>query len=95
MRVGRDVVAQIRRYSDKDHIAEIEWDPHSKVFPHFNGLITVAPDGEDACRLILNGVYTPPIGWFGGIFDRVLGLRLARTTASDLLERIGAQIETI
>lgn len=83
----------MRDYSDKDHIVEIEWDPHSKLLPRFNGIISVAPEGNDACRLILSGVYDPPMGWLGDLFDRIIGLHVAKTAASELLERIGRRLE--
>jgi hypothetical protein len=92
--VNHEVIARTRRYSDNDHIAEIEWDPQSKLLPHFNGIITVAAGADDEhCRLVLNGVYVPPLNWVGEVFDRMAGWRLAKTTASELLERIGRQVE--
>lgn len=92
--ITHEVIARTRRYSDKDHIAEIEWDPQSKLLPHFNGIITVAAGQEnDRCLLVLNGVYVPPISVIGALFDRIAGWRLAKTTAAELLERIGRQVE--
>jgi hypothetical protein len=93
-RMGRDVIARLRRYSDNDHIAEIEWDPRSRWLPYFNGIITVEPQEGNDCRLVLNGVYAPPMSWFGRFFDRVVGRRLAQTTASELLEQIGQKLES-
>jgi len=92
-RVGREVMARMRPYSDKHDIVEIEWDPQNRLLPRFNAILTVEPEGNVACRLILNGVYAPPMSWIGRLFDRIVGRRLARTTALDLLERIGNSVE--
>jgi hypothetical protein len=90
----RDVLAQMHRYADNDHLVEVEWDPGSNLLPHFNGIINITPESKDACRLILNGTYAPPIGRLGAFFDRTIGSRVAQTTASDLLDHIGRSMET-
>ena len=40
------------------------------------------------------GVYLPPFGPFGALFDRVLGRRLASATAQDLLDRLQTGLES-
>lgn len=91
--VRRDVMARLSDYSDNDHIVEVEWNPGSALLPTFNGIISVAPEGNDACRMMLNGIYRPPMGPLGSLFDRIIGLRLAKTTASELLDKIGRSLE--
>jgi hypothetical protein len=64
-------------------------------FPQFDGILSM-PDDEDyrACFIALDGYYTPPLGAAGAVFDRVIGHRIAESTGTALLERIGAYVET-
>ena len=91
--VERDVLVRMHRYSDNDHLVEVEWDPRSKLLPRFNGIINITPEGNAACRLILTGVYDPPMGRFGTLVDRFIGVRVAQTTAAELLQHIGRSME--
>jgi hypothetical protein len=89
----RIVIARIHRYSDNDHLIEVEWNPGSNLLPRFNGLISVESVGKDVTRLVLNGIYHPPMGRLGHFLDRIIGRHVAQTTAAELLESIGRNME--
>ena len=65
----------------------LTWSAASPLLPQFHGTIRfrIAHLGT---RFILEGAYTPPGGFAGALFDAAIGRRIARATATDLLERI-------
>jgi hypothetical protein len=78
--------------------------PHYKVhwaaesggpFPVFDGELSVGSDEDyNAFWLVLNGVYAPPGGIAGQLFDAVIGRRIADGTARGLLEEMRVAIES-
>ena len=69
------------------------WRAQSRLFPDFRGGLSLRIASVDETRLTLEGTYDPPFGPLGGIFDLLLGRRLARSTMRDLLRRLGAAME--
>ncbi len=73
----------------------ISWKPQSGPYPQFDGELTVRADETySTSRLELKGSYWPPGGALGAAFDWALGGRIASATASALLQRIGAEMES-
>jgi hypothetical protein len=66
--------------------------PGSGLFPALDADITVTPDGERATRLILTGVYRPPLGSLGAMLDRALLSRIATATIRDFIGRLAIAI---
>lgn len=68
------------------------WRPRLQLFPRFGATLTVRPhDGGSV--LVLEGSYTPPGGWFGKLFDRLIGERFANQTMDALLHEIKEYVE--
>jgi hypothetical protein len=63
-----------------------------RIFPVLDADITLAPDGEEATLLGLDGVYGPPGGAVGAGLDRVLLHRIATATIRSFLARIADAI---
>lgn len=59
-----------------------------RIFPVLDADITLTPDGEDATRLRLDGVYRPPGGAAGARLDHVILHRIATATMRSFLTRI-------
>ena len=73
-----------------EHVTAVVWEPASGgPFPVFRGFLSVQ-SGEDhgSCKLVLEGDYRPPFGVAGRVFDAVIGRRIARVTARDLLRKL-------
>jgi len=62
--------------------------PGSGLFPALDADITLSPDGEQATKLTLTGVYRPPLGSLGAVLDRALLSRVANATIRDFLSRL-------
>jgi hypothetical protein len=73
--------------------SEILWKSGAKLLPDFSGVIRtrIAAPGT---LLIVAGRYCPPLGFFGTMFDRLIGRRIARATLRDLAERLGRSLES-
>ncbi|MBV9056168.1 MAG: hypothetical protein JO078_11950 [Candidatus Eremiobacteraeota bacterium] len=72
----------------------IHWKPQAGPYPEFDGELTVRADETyRSAFLELRGAYRPPGGALGTAFDWAAGSRIARTTARELLQRIGAEME--
>jgi hypothetical protein len=63
-----------------------------RIFPVLDADITLAPDGEEATLLGLDGVYGPPGGAVGAGLDRVILHRIATATVRSFLTRIAGAI---
>ena len=61
--------------------------------PSFAGTLTLGA-GEDygECALELVGQYEPPGGPAGGVFDEIIGRRIAHATLSTLLDEVGRHL---
>jgi hypothetical protein len=63
-----------------------------RLFPVLDANITLAPVGEDTSRLVLTGVYRPPLSGAGAGLDRVLLHHAATATVRSLLRHIAESI---
>jgi hypothetical protein len=87
-----------RKHDDHDpgrtHLESvIIWKSGARLLPNFSGVIRtrIAAPGT---LLIVAGRYCPPLGFFGTMFDRLIGRRLAQATVRDLAERLGRSLES-
>lgn len=71
---------------------DLSWTPRWPWFPRFEGHLTVRPQDSYA-MLGIEWSYVPPGGFFGRLFDRVAGARLARGTVDHLLRRLCRYVE--
>jgi hypothetical protein len=71
----------------------IEWRAGTRLLPHFHGTLRLRIASVDHTRLTFEGAYRPPGGWFGIVFDVVLGRWIARSTMRDLLDRVAHGLE--
>jgi hypothetical protein len=92
---GRD--GELRFAVDPMHFDQpwrIHWKPESRLYPEFEGELTVRADETyETSHLELPGSYHPPGGIAGAAFDLVAGGRIASATAQALLHRIGNEME--
>ncbi len=63
-----------------------------RVFPVLDADITLAPDGDEATLLGLDGVYGPPGGAVGAGLDRLILHRIATATVRSFLTRVADAI---
>jgi hypothetical protein len=70
----------------------LSWKPNLRLFPAFEGSVTVRPHFSGS-MLALEGCYQPPGGRLGRIFDHVVGEMLAYGTMDQLLRRLRQYIE--
>lgn len=68
------------------------WFAGSKLFPDFRGTIRFRIDGRRTL-IIVEGRYVPPLGWFGNVFNRLVGRWIATLTLDDLARRLCVQLE--
>jgi hypothetical protein len=92
------VITHFRRQPDltepgrfHDEIA-FEWSARSRWLPDLHGCLRFRIATAQT-RVILVGEYVPPFGFAGAFFDRLVGRRLARATASDLVDRLARALE--
>jgi hypothetical protein len=91
------VVAKLTYDRDADElnrIVSLSWMPEGGPYPAFSGTVVAdaAVDTEGSV-VSISGRYAPPGGMAGGVFDALLGRRIARATIRELLERIRDGIE--
>lgn len=88
-RVTEDVSDPARRHD----ALLIAWRPkNSLLFPEFRGAFTVRPERRGAW-LRIQGSYEPPFGFFGKIFDALIGRIIARRTLARMLGEVASNIE--
>jgi len=58
------------------------------LFPRLEGDLQVLPVGTDRAELRLLASYRPPFGAVGGLVDRLVLSRVARSTVADWVDRI-------
>lgn len=63
-----------------------------RLFPVLDADLTLAPAGENAASLRLDGTYRPPLGSLGAGLDRLLLHRVAEATIHNFLERVAAAL---
>ncbi len=97
MELSKAVMVSFGAAVDPMHFDEpwrIHWKPESRLYPEFEGELTVRADETyETSRLELRGSYRPPGGIAGAAFDRVAGGRIASSTARALLRRLGDEME--
>jgi hypothetical protein len=76
-------------------VIAIVWEPEGPgVFPRFDGTLIVTGFGNaNASYIELDGVYTPPFGAAGQVFDAAIGHQIARATAREFLKDLKAAVE--
>ena len=73
----------------------ISWEPEAGPYPRFTGSIRLeAEEVPEACAIVLEGEYDPPLGIIGDAFDAIIGKHIARTTVRNLLDEIAIIMET-
>jgi hypothetical protein len=61
--------------------------------PSFSGTLQLgAGETYSECALVLEGSYEPPGGVAGGIFNELIGKRIAHSTMSTLLDEVGREL---
>ena len=71
----------------------IRWEapgPGGALFPALDADITLSPAGDDATKLMVAGVYRPPLGVLGAGLDRVILHRIAESTIRIFAQDIAA-----
>jgi len=71
----------------------IRWEapgPGGALFPALDADITLSPAGDDATKLMVAGVYRPPLGVLGAGLDRVILHRIAESTIRVFAQDIAA-----
>ena len=91
------VHVQFRELARRGGVAvlTIRWQatgPAGGLFPVLDADITLAPHGENAALLGIDGVYGPPAGAIGAAMDRALLRRIATATVRSFLSRLADAI---
>lgn len=91
----RPVVAHLELGPDPaglNQVLHVSWEPDGGgPFPAFTGILTAEPLEEsesDDSLLALDGIYRPPGGAPGKLFDEAIGYSIARGSARTLLDRL-------
>jgi hypothetical protein len=79
-----DTTDSVRRHD----ALEITWNPHTRLFPRAQALLTVRPHAPQGTELQLSLVYQPPLGTVGLLFDRLIGRHIAWLTAGIFLREL-------
>jgi hypothetical protein len=101
-RVGAAGVAKLVRvqarelaWTDRSAGLAIRWEatgPGGRLFPVLDADIRLAPAGQHATWLIMEGVYRPPLGPLGEILDRAVLHRVATATVHGFMAWVAARI---
>ena len=67
---------------------------HASLFPVMEADLMVRPSSSTSAEIVLAGEYRPPLGLFGFVADRVIGSRLAISTAQAFLDDLARSIST-
>lgn len=91
--ISRLVRAEFRELVSRGDTAvlTLRWEaagPRGGLFPVLDADITLAPAGETATLLRIDGAYRPPLGSLGAGLDRALFNRVATATIRDFVSRI-------
>ena len=96
---ARRVVTQFHRQPDRsergrehDEVA-FEWDARSPLLPKFRGTMRFRVGSFWQTRVLIEGSYVPPFGRVGYLFDRLIGVKLARLTLESSLRRLKRELE--
>jgi len=66
---------------------------HPALFPTMTGLLRIASGGANAIELRLTGEYTPPLGAFGALADRIAGHQAVTASLRSYLHDVGGRLE--
>jgi hypothetical protein len=69
------------------------WNAGSRFFPDLAGVLRLSIATPDRTKIVLSGTYKPPFGLLGRFFDAAIGRHWATATATDLVERLGRDLE--
>jgi hypothetical protein len=83
-----DVTESGRRHEE----IAFDWVAKSRFLPDFRGVLRFRIEYEKT-RVILLGEYAPPFGWFGRLFDRVVGRHIAEAGMRGLVHRLARILE--
>ncbi len=72
---------------------DFNWRAGSLWLPDFHGVLRMRIENLQT-RVVLHGDYVVPFGAFGATFDRLIGRRLARASAADIVERLATELES-
>lgn len=89
--VRHEVVQDVSDAARLHDAITLSWRPKVALFPTFDGFVSVRPHFKGS-MLAIEGTYDPPFGWFGRIFDGMVGRVLATASLDYLLRRIGSDI---
>jgi hypothetical protein len=73
----------------------IRWTPTrmTRVLPTMDADVSAVPQTTDACELVVDGRYRPPLGFVGFVIDRLLGRWVAARTVATFVERLAEGLE--
>jgi hypothetical protein len=60
----------------------------SGLFPELDADLELLPDGEDGCKLVLQGTYRLPLGHVGELLDRKLLHGLREASLKNFVQRV-------
>jgi len=97
--IDREVRVEAWRARDDQNlndIIRINWAPEGSVaLPKFQGTLVAWGDGAPRSSYIeLDGLYDPPLGVAGQVFDAAIGHKIAESTAREFLEDLKRAIES-
>jgi hypothetical protein len=75
-----------------DEIA-FTWTVANRLLPDFHGTLHAHSAPQARTKLVIEGSYMPPLGFLGGLFDRLLGHTFAQHTVQHLVDTIAEQLE--
>lgn len=64
----------------------------TRLFPHLDADIEIAPLGSTRTQLSISARYRPPMGVVGRVLDRAVLHRIAEATIKDFLDRVGDRV---
>jgi len=70
------------------------WNAGTRWLPNFHGTLRVRIAPQVRTKLLIEGWYVPPFGFFGMLFDRSIGRKFAQNTVESLLDQIAERMET-
>jgi hypothetical protein len=94
----RDVTARITPRGKNGRAYAIFWHPvEPGPFPLLSGTVFIGASEthEDQSIVTLDGHYHPPLGVVGEMFDALVGKHIAETSASDLMDRVAADLGNV
>lgn len=97
---SRQILVQVLRpyVNDDVTILPLRWvatGATGAMFPQLDGNLELAPAGDDASILRLNGAYRPPLSSLGASLDRLLLNRVADATARRFLKDIATGMAAV